>query len=66
MKAATDTPALKAEIFNSEEEEAANIPKVIKESGWRPEDCAVLARNAKLLNRAANALSEEWAAAFCR
>ena len=58
MKAATDTPALKAEIFNSEEEEAANIPKVITESGWRPEDCAVLARNAKLLNFAANALTK--------
>ncbi len=57
MKAATDTPALKAEMFNSEEEEAANISKVITESGWRPEDCAVLARNAKLLDRAANALS---------
>ena len=58
MKAATDTPALKAAIFNNEEGEAANIPKVITESGWRPEDCAVLARNAKLLDRAANALSE--------
>ncbi len=58
MKTATETPALKAEIFNSEAEEAANIPKVIIESGWRPEDCAVLARNAKLLDRAANALSE--------
>lgn len=57
-KAATDSPALKAEMFNSEEEEAANIPKVIKESGWRPEDCAVLTRNAKLLDRAAGALAE--------
>ncbi len=57
-KTATDSPALKAEIFDSEEEEAANIPKVIKESGWRPEDCAVLARNAKLLDRAAGALAE--------
>jgi DNA helicase-2/ATP-dependent DNA helicase PcrA len=57
-KAATETPVLKAEIFNSEDEEAANIPKVIIDSGWQPEDCAVLARNAKLLDRAANALSE--------
>lgn len=52
-----ETQALKAEIFNSEDEEAANIPKVIKEAGWRSEDCAVLARNAKLLDRAAQALS---------
>ncbi len=57
-KAATDVPALKAETFNSEDEEAANIPKVIKETGWCPGDCAVLARNAKLLDRAANALAE--------
>ena len=64
MKAATDTPALKAEIFNSEEEEAANIPKVITESGWRPEDCAVLARNAKLLDRAANALMKNGLQSF--
>lgn len=57
-KAATDVPALKAETFNSEVEEAANIPKVIKEAGWPPRDCAVLARNAKLLDRAASALAE--------
>jgi DNA helicase-2/ATP-dependent DNA helicase PcrA len=56
-KAATETPALKAEIFNNEDEEAANIPRVITESGWRPDECAVLARNAKLLDRAATALS---------
>ncbi len=57
-KVAAETPALKAEIFNSEDEEAANIPKVIVESGWKPEECAVLARNAKLLDRAAMALSK--------
>ncbi|MGI8728782.1 MAG: ATP-dependent helicase [Solirubrobacteraceae bacterium] len=57
-KAATETSALKGEVFNSEEEEAANIPKAITDSGWRPEECAVLARNAKLLDRAAKALSE--------
>jgi len=56
-KLATDSPALKANIFDSEDEEAANIPKVIKQSGWRPDDCAVLARNAKLLDRAATALA---------
>jgi DNA helicase-2/ATP-dependent DNA helicase PcrA len=56
-KEAGETQALKAEIFSSEDEEALNIPKVIKEAGWRPEDCAVLARNAKLLERAAKALS---------
>ncbi|HVB55914.1 MAG TPA: ATP-dependent helicase [Candidatus Acidoferrales bacterium] len=58
-KVATETPALKAQAFNSEEEEAANVPKVITDSGWRPEECAVLARNAKLLDRAANALTEK-------
>ena len=57
-KAATKTPVPKAKSFNSEDEEAANIPKVITDSGWQPEDCAVLARNAKLLDRAANALSD--------
>ena len=57
-KAETKSICLKAEIFNSEEEESANIPKVISESGWRPEDCAVLARNAKLLDRASKALSD--------
>jgi DNA helicase-2/ATP-dependent DNA helicase PcrA len=56
-KLATDSPALKANIFDSEDEEAAYIPKVIKQSGWRPDDCAVLARNAKLLDRAAAALA---------
>ena len=55
-KKTDETPALKADMFNSEDEEAANIPNVINESGWRPEDCAVLARNAKLLDRAARAL----------
>jgi len=58
-KVATETPALKAQAFNSEEEEAANVSKVITDSGWRPEECAVLARNAKLLDRAANALTEK-------
>ncbi len=57
-KATTESTALKAEIFNSEEEEAANIAKVISKSGWRPEDCAVLARNAKLLEKASKALSD--------
>jgi DNA helicase-2/ATP-dependent DNA helicase PcrA len=57
-KAATDFHSLKAEIFNSEEEEAASIPTVIKQSCWRPEDCVVLARSAKLLDRAAGALAE--------
>jgi DNA helicase-2/ATP-dependent DNA helicase PcrA len=56
-KMATDSSALNAEIFDSEDEEVANIPTVIKESGWRPEDCAVLARNTKLLDRAADALA---------
>ncbi|NTU74384.1 ATP-dependent helicase, partial [Candidatus Roizmanbacteria bacterium] len=55
-KVATETPALKAEVFSNEDEETVNIPKVISASGWRPEECAVIARNAKLLDKAANAL----------
>lgn len=55
-KSDAKSPTLMVKIFNGEEEEFANIPKVIAESGWRPEDCAVLARNAKLLVKAAKAL----------
>ena len=56
-KAATETPVLKAEMFSNEIEEVSNIPKVIKVAGWLPEDCAIIARNAKLLDIAANALT---------
>ena len=51
------SPVLKATIFNSEEEEFANIAKTIDASGWQPDECVVLARNAKLLEKAAKALS---------
>ena len=54
----TETSVLKATEFNNEDKEADNIPKVIIEFGWQPEECVVLARNAKLLERAANALKE--------
>ena len=57
-KPTTESPALKVDIFDTEDEESANIPKTITESGWQPDECAVLARNAKLLNRAADALSD--------
>lgn len=59
LKEATESPAIEVMVFNSEEDEAANIPKVISASGWRPEECVVLARNAKLLDRAAKALSDQ-------
>ncbi len=57
-KPPTEMPVLNVEEFNSEDEEATNIPKVIIESGWNPEECAVLARNSKLLERAASALTK--------
>jgi len=53
-----DSPALKALIFSDEAEEAAAIPKAIRESGWAVGDCAVLGRSIKLLERAAEELSK--------
>lgn len=49
---------LKAQIFNNEEDEVASISSGILENGWIPEDCAVLARATKLLQKAAQALEQ--------
>lgn len=42
--------------YQSEAEEAAAIPAEIRRRGLRPADCVVIARSAKLLERAAGAL----------
>jgi DNA helicase-2/ATP-dependent DNA helicase PcrA len=57
-KTATDSPTLKVQMFDNEGAEAAMIPTVIKQAGWHIEDCVVLARSTKLLQRAARALSD--------
>jgi len=57
-KTATDLPALKVQLFDNEDAEAAMIPTVIKQEGWHIEDCVVLARSTKLLQRAARALND--------
>ena len=57
-KTATKSPVLKAQMFDNEDSEVTVIPTAIKETGWHAEDCAVLARSTKLLQRAARALSD--------
>jgi ATP-dependent DNA helicase UvrD/PcrA len=57
-KLAAESPALKVQVFDNEEAEVAMLPRTIKAAGWRMEDCAVLARSTKLLERAAKALSD--------
>ena len=57
-KTATKSPVLKVQMFDNVDAEVAIIPTVIKEAGWHVEDCAVLARSTKLLQRAARALSD--------
>lgn len=56
-KPAEDSPVLKVQFFDSEEAEVASISAAIKTIGWLAEDCAVLARSTKLLERAAQELS---------
>lgn len=57
-KSPEESDILKAQIFNNEDEEAASIPRLIVENKWDADECAVLARNAKLLQRAAQALEQ--------
>lgn len=57
-KPATESAALKAQLFDDEAAEAAMIPVTIKKEGWLAEDCAVLARSTKLIEQAAQALAE--------
>lgn len=56
-KPAGESPVLQARIFKDELAEVSAISKTIKEAGWNAEDCAVLARSTKLLERAAIELS---------
>jgi len=57
-KAATNSPALKVQMFDDDDAEIAMIPSAIKEAGWHIEKCAVLARSTNLLQRAAKVLSD--------
>lgn len=56
-KPAGESSFVKARIFSDELAEVAAISTVIKDAGWNAEDCAVLARSTKLLERAALELS---------
>ncbi|MBU2055521.1 MAG: ATP-dependent helicase [Proteobacteria bacterium] len=57
-KPAEDSDVLKARVFRDEDEEVAAISTMIQEMGWRAEDCAVLARATKLLQKAAQSLEQ--------
>ncbi len=57
-KPATESEVLKAQIFQNEELEVSSIPATIKELGWAAEDCVILARSTKLLQKAAHALED--------
>lgn len=46
----------KVRIFADEVEEAAAISETIRDSGWAAEDCVILARTTRLLERAAQEL----------
>lgn len=52
-----ESSVVKARIFSDDLAEMAAISTTIKDSGWIAEDCAVLARSTKLLERAALELS---------
>ena len=51
-------PSVKARKFLNELKEVAAIPATIKDAKWVAEDCAVLARSTKLLERVALELSD--------
>ncbi|MBF0107777.1 MAG: ATP-dependent helicase [Magnetococcales bacterium] len=55
-KGVDHSQVLKLLSFQYEDDEVMSIPTAIKQSGWNPEDCVVLARSTKLLARAAEAL----------
>lgn len=59
QKSASESPALTAKMFGNEDEEAKNIPEVIRKCGWNHEECVVIARSTKLLERAARALASQ-------
>jgi DNA helicase-2/ATP-dependent DNA helicase PcrA len=56
-KTAGNSDVLKAQPFRDEDAEVAEISSIITAAGWMPDDCVVLARSTKLLERAASALS---------
>ena len=59
QKPPTESPVLKIKDFHSEDEEVADIPKVIIDSAWQPGECVVLARTTKQIAKAAKALSDK-------
>lgn len=63
-KSPEESDILKAQIFNNEEDEVASIASVVLGNSWNPEDCAVLARATKLLQRAAQALEQAGLKSF--
>ncbi|MBV5329280.1 MAG: ATP-dependent helicase [Chlorobium sp.] len=57
-KSPEESDILKAQIFNNEDDEVAYISTIIIENEWEADECAVLARNTRLLQRAAQALEQ--------
>ncbi len=55
-KHAAETDTVKVNIYSDEDEETTAISKVIQEQNWNPEECAVLARTTKLLQKVAQSL----------
>ena len=53
------TEVLSTQAFQDEDLEVAAIPETIKAKGWSSDECAVLARSAKVLERAAQALTTQ-------
>lgn len=58
-KPAGESSIVKARRFSDELAELEAIPASIKSAGWTAEDCAVLARSTKLLERAAEELDKK-------
>ena len=58
QKPRTELLGVKAKVFNSEDEEVADIPKAIIDSDWQPSECVVLARTTKQIAKVAKALLE--------
>ena len=59
QKPTSESPTLIAKVFDDEDEEVKNIPEVIRKHGWNHEECVVIARSTKLLERAARALASQ-------
>lgn len=58
------SPAVSVKVYDSEAEELAAIPEAIKDEGWNPEDCAILARTTKILQAAAQELNSRGLKAY--